>query len=239
MKLIKLFEEFIAEAANPKFQTGKTYAYQFIDLMGKNIKIPVKLKGSGFDDGRGKVIDANYELPSVGILTAEEVYGNYAAGPNMMAKFKDGKGLDLQSSEDHPNSGIFHHPNFTAAKVLIKVDDGAGRVKGTQISAKTIPGLQNYMKDAFELPVDKWNIGQKPELSFRPNLYGGQVLLHLAYGDSKLTALNLVSNSPADHLKNQFPDKAALTQQGFKVWGEGIIKIANEGETDWAIMYKL
>ena len=95
------------------------------------------------------------------------------------------------------------------------------------------------MKETIDLTDVKWNISQKPKLSFRPTVYDGQVLLWLPYGDSTLTALNLVSNSPVEHLKNQFPDKAALTQQGFKVWGEGITRIANEGETDWAVMYKL
>jgi hypothetical protein len=127
---------------------------------------------------------------------------------------------------------------FMAEAANSKVEDGAGKTKSTLISSKTIPELQNYMKEV-DVISDKWNIGQKPELSFRPNVYNGHVLLRLPYGDSTLTALNLVSNSPNDHLTNKFPDKAALTQQGFKVWGEGIIRIANEGETDWAIMYKL
>ena len=109
------------EENTSNYKTGESYKYQFIDAMGKDIKTPIKLQGTAFDDGRGNASDGKYELSPSGTLTAEKVYGNYSGGPNMMAIFKNGKSLDLQSMEEKPNSGIYSHPDFTAAKVLVKV----------------------------------------------------------------------------------------------------------------------
>jgi hypothetical protein len=92
------------------FETGKSYKYQFIDSTGKDIKTPVKLTNEYGED---------YELPSSGTIKVEKVYGNYTAGPNVMADFEDRLGIDLQSQDGKPN--LYSHPDFNKSKVLVKL----------------------------------------------------------------------------------------------------------------------
>ena len=237
MKLIKLFEEFIAEAANPDYPVGE-YDYRYVDKDFKSLGQPLKLK----------VKDA----PALDNPTSNWLYVELIDHKRSLELYP----LDPKTTPSIKTArpDIFSHPNlkeadrngtpnpWPAGTAYIKIYKKGEKPQagGTTTVAKTIPELQNHMKETIDLTDVKWNISQKPTLSFRPTAYeNGRVLLWLPYGDSTLTALNLVSNSPVEHLKNQFPDKAALTQQGFKVWGEGITRIANEGETDWAVMYKL
>ena len=239
MKLIKLFEEFIAEAANPDYPVGE-YDYSYVDKDFKPLGQPLKLTVTSVPE----LDNPKADWLMVRLIDHKRGLELYPVDPQN----------DLTIKTAQP--GVFSHPDFQyadkngtpnpwpAGTAYIKIykkgekPQAGGTTETISVSAKTIPELQNHMKEVIDLTDVKWNISQKPTLSFRPNVVNGQVQLVLPYGDSTLTALNLVSNSPVEHLKKQFPDKAALTQQGFKVWGEGITRIANEGETDWAVMYK-
>ena len=237
MKLIKLFEEFIAEAANPDYPVGE-YDYSYVDKEFKPLGQPLKLKVTSVPE----LDNPEADWLMVRLIDHKLYLELYPVDPQ--------NNLTIKTAQP----GVFSHPAFKEANnngtpnpwpagtAYIKIYKKGEKPQagGTTTVAKTIPELQNHMKETIDLTDVKWNISQKPTLSFRPTAYeNGRVLLWLPYGDSTLTAINLVSNSPVEHLKNQFPDKAALTQQGFKVWGEGITRIANEGETDWAVMYKL
>ena len=119
MKLIKLFEEFIADRGNGrtaitvidedgegnfKFQKGQTYKYQLIDAMGKDVtQKTVTIVPNSYYPLEKKEIFTSGVIKVAGNHNGDLMTDNTLEPPSGIG------GLDLQST-DQPN--VFSHPDF-------------------------------------------------------------------------------------------------------------------------------
>ena len=119
MKLIKLFEEFIADRGNErtaitvidedgegnfKFQKGQTYKYQLIDAMGKDVtQKTVTIVPNSYYPLEKK------EIFTSGVIKIKGNHNDNLLTDNSLEPPSGIGGLDLQST-DQPN--VFSHPDF-------------------------------------------------------------------------------------------------------------------------------
>jgi len=105
MKLIKLFEEFIAEADNSNFQNGQTYKYQLLDAMGKAVtQKTVTIVPNSYYPLKKR------EISTSGVIKVELNHGGNLQTDGKLEPPSGIDGLDLQSIEGQP--GVFSHPDL-------------------------------------------------------------------------------------------------------------------------------
>jgi len=107
MKLIKLFEEFIAEAANPDYPVGE-YDYSYVDKDFKPLGQPLKLKVTDVPEQPLKTNQSWYKQTAADWLMVKLIVHN-----QLLELYPVNPQNDLSIKTAQP--GVFSHPAFKEA----------------------------------------------------------------------------------------------------------------------------